>query len=123
MGVKKFTGHIRRANVCLLVCVLVLKLLLGGGCRCNQDAYKCRQVDRPRYGAVVVTPEQEAPVAQRPRLGVGAGVRDDATVQVVAHRARVGPGFAAVCADQTEQDHQSLVEAIKSGRVLAETGI
>jgi len=31
--------------------------------------------------------------------------------------------FAAGYADQTEQDHQSLVEAIESGRVAAEVGI
>jgi len=32
-------------------------------------------------------------------------------------------GYAASYADQTEQDHQALVEAIESGRVTAETGI
>jgi len=31
--------------------------------------------------------------------------------------------FAAAYADQTERDHQSLVAAIKSGRIVAETGI
>ena len=31
--------------------------------------------------------------------------------------------FADAYADQTEQDHQALVEAIESGRVTAETGI
>jgi len=31
--------------------------------------------------------------------------------------------FAVACADQTERDHQLLVEAIESGRVVAETGI
>ena len=31
--------------------------------------------------------------------------------------------FAAAYADQTEQDHQSLVDAIEPGRVVAETGI
>jgi uncharacterized protein (DUF2252 family) len=31
--------------------------------------------------------------------------------------------FAAAYADQTEQDHQSLIEAIESGRVGADTGI
>jgi uncharacterized protein (DUF2252 family) len=31
--------------------------------------------------------------------------------------------FADAYADQTEQDHQALVEAIESGRVAAETGI
>jgi predicted alpha/beta hydrolase len=31
--------------------------------------------------------------------------------------------FTAAYADQTEQDHQSLVETIESGRVEAKTGI
>jgi hypothetical protein len=31
--------------------------------------------------------------------------------------------FAGVYADQTEIDHQALVKAIASGRVVAETGI
>ena len=31
--------------------------------------------------------------------------------------------FAAAYADQTERDHQTLVEAIQSGRIIAETGI
>ena len=80
MGVKRFTGHVRRANVCLLVCVLVLKLLLGGGCRCSRDAYKCRQVDRPRYGAAPLAPQAGVSgtfsiVAVDPNTGVcGAAV-------------------------------------------------
>jgi hypothetical protein len=31
--------------------------------------------------------------------------------------------FAVAYADQTERDHQALVDAVKSGRVAAETGI
>lgn len=31
--------------------------------------------------------------------------------------------FAVAFADQTERDHKALVEAIESGRIVAETGI
>jgi hypothetical protein len=31
--------------------------------------------------------------------------------------------FATAYADQTERDHQALVEAVKSGKIAAETGI
>jgi predicted alpha/beta hydrolase len=31
--------------------------------------------------------------------------------------------FAVAYADQTERDYQALVEAVKSGRITAETGI
>jgi hypothetical protein len=37
--------------------------------------------------------------------------------------ARAIADFAVAYADQTERDHQALVEAIESGRVVAETGI
>ena len=100
MGVKKFTGHIRRANVCPLVCLLVLQLLhLSGGCRCSQDAYKCRQVDRPRYGAAFVTREAGVSgtfsiVAVDPNTGVcGAAVASKyPAVGKVVPYARAGVG-------------------------------
>ena len=31
--------------------------------------------------------------------------------------------FAVAYADQTEQDHQALVDAVKTGRIIAETGV
>jgi hypothetical protein len=31
--------------------------------------------------------------------------------------------FAVAYADQTERDHQMLVEAVASGRIMAETGV
>ena len=42
--------------------------------------------------------------------------RDDSFVEAIG-------SFAIAYADQTEQDYQALVNAVKSGRIVAETGV
>ncbi len=80
----KSIGCYCRANVCLLVCLFILQLALSGCCSSNQcdlpDAYKGRQVDRPRHSASLVAPKAGVSgtfsiVAVDPNTGVcGAAV-------------------------------------------------
>jgi len=84
MSVKKSAGHLRQANVRLLVCLFVLQLSLSGCCNCDQDSrpdgYREGQVDRPRYGAALLAPKAGVSgtfsiVAVDPNTGVcGAAV-------------------------------------------------
>ena len=103
MSVKKSAGHLRRANVRLLVCLSVLQLSLSGCCSCSQcdrpDDYRGRQVDRPRYGAVLLAPEAGVSgtfsiVAVDPNTGVcGAAVASKyPAVGKVVPYARAGVG-------------------------------
>jgi len=97
------TGCHCRANVRLLVCLFVLQLSLSGCCNCDQDSqpdgYRGALVDRPRYGAALLTPETGVSgtfsiVAVDPNTGVcGAAVASKyPAVGKVVPYARAGVG-------------------------------
>jgi len=103
MSVKKSAGHLRQANVRLLVCLFVLQLSLSGCCNCDQDSrpdgYREGQVDRPRYGAALLAPKAGVSgtfsiVAVDPNTGVcGAAVASKyPAVGKVVPYARAGVG-------------------------------
>ena len=70
-------------------------------------------------------PEQQAPPVQRLRVHYAKRGR----LRFTSHRdfarafERALVRFAHAYADQNEQDHRTLVEAIADGRVVAEAGV